>query len=226
MAAEWAIGLLSLVLSALPLNGIGAFLLIFYLSTSAGIEKTAVLRNKQIIVFGITMTLLCVGIAVALPVLYSGNSLLFNLKRICLLSLLWPIAYIDFKTCRIPNLFILAGCACRLIIFLFELFFERDGILPRAGAELAACAVLGAAALICGLLFKNALGPGDIKLFALMGLLLGLDGIWGSVLASLLVSFIISIVLLSTKRKTRKDTMPFAPAIMIGTYLSVLLIGM
>jgi leader peptidase (prepilin peptidase)/N-methyltransferase len=58
-----------------------------------------------------------------------------------------------------------------------------------------------------------------------MGLMLGLDGIWSAVFASLVVSFLASIVLMITKKKKRGDMIPFAPAIMVGTYLSVFLTG-
>ena len=47
-----------------------------------------------------------------------------------------------------------------------------------------------------------------------------------SVFVSLIVSFVISAVLLVTKKKKRRDVIPFAPALMIGTYISVFLTGM
>ncbi|MDR1328133.1 MAG: A24 family peptidase [Oscillospiraceae bacterium] len=181
--------------------------------------------SKKTLVFGAVMTLLCVGIAAALPLLYEGNSFLFNIKRVCLLSLLWPVACADYKSFRIPNLFILAGCACRAVIFAFELAFESEGVWARAGSELIAAAALAGAALLCGLAIKNSVGFGDVKLFIVMGLMLGLDGIWSAVFLSLIVSFIISVVLLAAKKKTRRDMIPFAPAIMAGTYVSVFITG-
>ena len=59
-----------------------------------------------------------------------------------------------------------------------------------------------------------------------MGLMLGLDGIWGAVFASLVLSFLLAVFLLVTKKKSRKDVIPFAPAIVLGTFVSVFLTGM
>ena len=69
-------------------------------------------------------------------------------------------------------------------------------------------------------------GFGDMKLFLVMGLLLGTRGIWGAVFLSLIVIFFISVFALITKRKSRKDLIPFGPALVIGTYLAVYLTGM
>ena len=182
--------------------------------------------TKKLIIFGSLMTLLCVGIAVSLSLLNTSPSLLFAFKRVCILSLLWPAAYIDYHTYRIPNSFIVAGLTYRFVILAFELVFESEGIWLRLGAELLAAVGLALAAFLCGLLIKNSVGFGDIKLFVVMGLLLGLDGIWSAIFVSLLISFVVSAVLLSTRKKKRKDVIPFAPALMIGTYISVFLTGM
>ena len=95
----------------------------------------------------------------------------------------------------------------------------------RSLSEVIAAAGLAAAALLCGLLLKGSIGFGDIKLFIVMGLLLGLEGIWSAIFISLIVSFIISVYLLATKKKSRKDAIPFAPALMIGTYISIIITG-
>ena len=82
------------------------------------------------------------------------------------------------------------------------------------------------ASVLCALCLRNSIGFGDMKLFLVMGLMLSLDGIWGAVFLSLVASFFISGYLIITKKKTRKDAIPFGPAIAIGTYLSVCLSGM
>jgi len=53
-----------------------------------------------------------------------------------------------------------------------------------------------------------------------------LDAIWGAVFLALIISFVIAIVVLVTKKKTRKDVIPFGPAIVAGTYLAILVLGM
>ncbi|MDR0446144.1 MAG: A24 family peptidase [Oscillospiraceae bacterium] len=214
-------------LAALALGGISLLLIrLDFARHSAGApENNRAALSGRAWVFAGVMIALCAGMAAALSLVYPENSFLFNMKRLCLLSLLWPAALVDYKTLRIPNLFIIAGCAYRVIIFAFELLLEGEGLLPRAAGELIAAAAIAVAALLCALLVKNSIGFGDVKLFIVMGLHLGLEGIWSAVFVSLFVSFIVSVVLLATKKKTRRDVIPFAPAIMLGTFLSVFLTG-
>lgn len=176
--------------------------------------------------YSTVMIVLTLGISVELCLLYSDNSFLFSLKRAALLCVLWPVGYIDFKTYRIPNSFVLFGLACRIAILIPELIFASEGLGRTLMSEGIAAGALVLAALLCTLCMKNSVGFGDIKLFAVMGLLLGLYGIGYAMVITMLVSFVMAIVLLATKKKTRKDTIPFGPAIVIGTFLSVFLTGM
>ena len=182
--------------------------------------------SKGVIVYSICMVLITLAIAVVLQKVYKDNSLVFNVKRICLLSILWPIALIDFQSRRIPNEFIIFGLVCRGLLILPELLHSKNSGGITILTELIASGAIVLAAVFCRLCIKNSVGIGDIKLFIIMGLLLGLDGIWSSIFMALLVSFIISIVLIVSKKKTRKDTIPCGPAIVIGTYLSVFFTGM
>ena len=171
----------------------------------------------------ITFTVL---VAVFFPKVYPENSAWVNIKRMILLSIIWPIAYIDFKTMRIPNLFVIYGLICRAIILVFEIFLGHAYVWRYLLAESIAAGALLLAAVLCALVVQNGIGFGDMKLFVVMGLMLGLDGIWGAVFTSLIVSFFIAVFVLITKKKTRKDAIPFGPALVIGTYLSICLSGM
>lgn len=181
---------------------------------------------KGVLLYSIGMIMLTLVIAVVLQRVYKDNSFIFNLKRICLLSILWPVALIDFQSCRIPNEFIIFGLICRVLLILPELFWGGRSVGITILTEITACGAIVLAAVLCRFCIKNSIGAGDIKLFLVMGLLLGLDGIWGAIFMALVVSFFISVILIITKKKTRKDTIPFGPAIVIGTYLSVFFTGM
>lgn len=65
-----------------------------------------------------------------------------------------------------------------------------------------------------------------MKLFAVMGLYQGLWGAVNSVFFSLLASFVVSVALLISKKKGRKDTISFGPSILIGTIAAIGLAGM
>ena len=183
------------------------------------------LLSRGAVIYSIILVIITVAASVLFCTIYKENGILMSIKRLALLSMLWPIAYIDYKTYRIPNAFIVLGLGYRGIILALELILSSQTVWPTVLGELVAAGALFLASVLCSLITKNAIGFGDVKLFILMGLMLGMDGIWGSVFLSLIVSFFISVYVLITKKKTRKDTIPFGPAIVIGTYLSVCLSG-
>ncbi|MDR1590157.1 MAG: A24 family peptidase [Oscillospiraceae bacterium] len=183
--------------------------------------------TRELKVYSAVMTAVCLGAALALALIYPRNTFIFNMRRLCLLSLLAPTAFIDYKSCRIPNSFIIAGIAYWALLFTAEMIATgAGGMLRVAAANLITAGALAAAAFLCGVAIRGSIGAGDVKLFMIMGLLLSVEGIWGSVLLSLAISFIVSVWLLITKKKTRKDALPFAPALAAGTFISVLLTGM
>ena len=196
------------------------------LSESGQSQAQAVGIPKSVWIYSFICVVLTVMIAVFFPKIYPDNSPWVNVKRMVLLAVIWPLAYIDFTTLRIPNLFIIFGLACRAVILVFEVLLGNPSVWNTVLSELVASGALLLASVLCALCVKNGIGFGDMKLFIVMGLLLGLEGIWGAVFLALIVSFFIAVAVLITKKKTRKDAIPFGPALVIGTYLSVCLSGM
>lgn len=190
------------------------------------IKEHAKLLSNSAIVYSSLMFVITVAASFLFCTIYKDNGILMSLKRLALLSMLWPIAYIDYKTYRIPNAFIIFGIICRVVILAFEVFMQSEIVWMTLLSEVIAAVALLIAAGLCALCIKNSIGFGDMKLFIVMGLMLSLNGIWSAIFLSLVVSFFISAYLLITKKKTRKDAIPFGPAIVIGTYLSVCLSGM
>lgn len=179
---------------------------------------------RLMLVYSTIMIAVTIGIAVFFAVHQTNLDLFTKLKRLMLLCVIWPLAYIDYKTYRIPNRFILFGLGCRVILipfeFMFNSYFRVDIV-----SELVAAAALFLAALLCTICLHGSIGAGDMKLFVVMGLLLGLEAIWGAIFLSLLISFVIAAYFLITKKKSKKDLIPFGPAIVLGVYLSVCFMG-
>ena len=217
-----------IALCSLLINGAAAGLLYYELQRHGEIYSLG--REKRLpvpaIFYSVIMIAVSMGLSLFITSFYSDNTFLFTLKRVIMLALLWPIAYTDFTTCRIPNLFIAAGLAARAAVFAAEFFWERDTLLSYLVTELIASAALFLVATLCTVLVKNSIGGGDRKLVIVMGLLLGLQGTWGAIFLSLIVSFIVAVALLATRKKSRKDAIPFGPALAAGTYLSIFLTGM
>ena len=207
---------LIIILTVMLLSGVGFILL----------KKSVEHVSGKMIVYSVIMALIAAVIAIILQKVYSGNSLIFNIKRICLLTVLSPVALTDYVEYKIPNRFILAGIIYRVILIPIELLFDNEYIIQTIISEIIAAGALFLAAVLCRLCIKNSIGAGDVKLFIVMGLFLSLKGIWSAIFMSLIISFFISVYLLISKKKTKKDNIPFGPAIAAGTYLSVFLTGM
>lgn len=196
-----------------------------------GLNKTdeggdVAISRRFLMIYSAIAIVINIGIGIFMFMFYKDNSFLYTTKRLLMLALLWPIALIDIKTYRIPNKFIIIGLLFRLAVLVFELFFEKELLFGTIKSEIVAVIALCLAALLCSICMKGSIGYGDIKLFIVMGLLLGMDGIWGAIFMSLIIAFFSSLFLLLSKKKGKKDVVPFAPSIAIGTYISIILTGM
>lgn len=189
-------------------------------------DGTAVVSRKFMMIYSVVAIVANIAISFLFAIYFKENTVLFSLKRLFMLAVLWPVGLIDLKTYRIPNRFIILGFGLRFFVLMFELVFETESIVNILLSDVIAALALGLAALLCSICMKNSIGYGDIKLFLVMGVLLGMNGIWSAVFVSLFVAFITSVFLLVSKKKGKKDIIPFAPSIMIGTYISIILTGM
>lgn len=180
---------------------------------------------KWLWIYGGIMLAVQIGYAILLPMIYQQNTACMFIKRLGLLTLIWQAAAIDWKYQKIPNDIVLTGAAFRIIMLLPEFLFERETLLPCLISEGVALAGIVLLVLICLVLMKNSIGMGDLKLLMVMAVCQGFHGIMASGFISMLVSFFAAVILLVTKKKTRKDTLSFAPCILLGTLLGIFLTG-
>lgn len=172
------------------------------------------------------LTTLVFGIATVLmlSLFYKADSV-FIAKRIFLIALLSPIALTDYKTMKIPNRLICVGLIARVLFILPEIFLVEGWLSELISSAVAA--VFGIViCIVCYFLSKGSFGMGDCKLLIMMGLILGVQGFCYSMFFSAFIAFFGALYLLLTKKKNRKDAIPFAPYIFIGTFISLLLSGM
>lgn len=181
-------------------------------------------KNIVQALFGTGMIISSIAIITMLSLLYDV-SWMFTIKRIIVCTVLWPIALIDYRKHIIPNKIIGAMIISRVAIAVVELISDWK----TAKTELLSCliAAVGILAILCLMRFivKEGIGFGDIKLFSVLGLFFGLKGAFAVVFMSFLASFFVSIFLLVSKRKNRKEQIAFAPSILVGTLLSVVFLG-
>lgn len=143
-----------------------------------------------------------------------GFSYMF-LSSIILLSTLIISAFVDMEHGIIPDKVTIPSIALGLFIHGF--------FIPSVLADSISGCFLGAGSiLLIVILSKGGMGGGDIKLFAVAGMFLGL----GKTLLSLFLSFVFGsvagILLIIVKKKGAKDSIPFGPFIALGGTLSML----
>lgn len=182
-------------------------------------------NTKKQWMYIIVMFILNILLVVSMMTYYSENSILFDLKQLALISIMWVAAFYDYRSFRIPNKLIVLGLVYRVVILIFELLFERTGLLHTVISELVAALGLVIISLLCILIIRNSIGMGDIKLFIVMGVMQGVAGVASSVFLSLLMSFVLAVFLLLSKKKGRKDEIPFAPSLLLGTYIAIFITG-
>lgn len=190
-------------------------------------EDTEIVAQKKVIgLYAGSMLLIIVGMSIYLCIMYPENSLLFNMKRTGLTALLTTAAFIDYKSYKIPNKLILIGMLLRISILGMELLTDGTEIKWTLISEIVAAVGLFSAAMLCRVCIKNLIGFGDIKLFLIMGLFLGVNSTMNAMFLTLVISFVIAVIVLICRKKGRKDMIPFAPAILLGTVISIYLTGM
>jgi leader peptidase (prepilin peptidase)/N-methyltransferase len=78
--------------------------------------------------------------------------------------------------------------------------------------------------LLIAIVAGRAFGAGDVKLAFLLGLFLAHRS-WGSLLVGIFLAFLIgglmSVLLIATRRKGRKDYVPFGPSLVAGAWIGI-----
>lgn len=121
--------------------------------------------------------------------------------------MLLAIFVIDLDHQIVPNAITYPGLAAGV------LFAIPQG---RLVPSLLAAAGAGAFFLLIAMVSRGGMGGGDIKLAAMMGAFLG----WPAIAVALLLAFTIGaaagVLLMATKKRSRKDPIPFGPSLAAG----------
>ncbi|MBF8982637.1 prepilin peptidase [Lutibacter sp. B2] len=154
------------------------------------------------------------GIIYLLLYLKYGITIHF-IKYAILASLLIVISFIDYKLQIIPdecNLFGLIVSGIFLICSNFSFASLTDAFVGL---------LVGGGIFLLIALITGAMGGGDIKLIGVLGFFFGWKHILLITLLSFVIGAIISICLLISKLKGRKDAIAFGPFIAIATLVTI-----
>lgn len=135
-------------------------------------------------------------------------------------SVLVVITFIDLKEMVIPDILVLMILILSSIHkFLNYVIYDiSPGILNSLGGMFLA----GGLFLAIVIISRGGMGGGDVTLIGALGYILGMKFILMTIFLSFIFGAIISVFLLATKIKTRKDPIPFGPFIVLGFSITVL----
>ncbi|WFA09676.1 A24 family peptidase [Tissierella sp. Yu-01] len=135
-------------------------------------------------------------------------------------SVLIVITFIDLKEMIIPDVLVVVIIILSLLYKIIN--YLHNGVSPQLLNSIGGLLLAGGLFLIIVFLSKGGMGGGDVTLIAALGFVLGIKYIFLNIFLSFVTGAIISIFLLATKIKTRKDPIPFGPFIVISFFLTVL----
>jgi leader peptidase (prepilin peptidase)/N-methyltransferase len=130
----------------------------------------------------------------------------------------------------IPNGLVIVGLIGGAIVFIYNIFRPGEFLYgdnswwtPIAGMFSASVLLLLVAVIgMTTYQTEDAIGMGDVKIYAPIGLFLG----WKLGLLSLFISVILGgiagVILIILRKKDRKDAVAFGPFIVFGTFISII----
>lgn len=133
-------------------------------------------------------------------------------KRAIEVLFLIAIATIDLRTRRIPNRLIYPAIPIGLAVSVFVPF-------PPALSALAAGALAFFGFTLIFILSRGALGAGDVKLAAFIGVILGLDHFLAGLFVGVMVGGLVGLALLLTRKAGLKSSVPYGPSLAAGAIL-------
>ena len=146
----------------------------------------------------------------------SANFVFFSLIS----SILIAIIFIDLKDMIIPDSLVLSILVLSVIHKIIN-YFMYNIPLNLKGSFLGLF-LAGGLFLAIVLLSGGGMGGGDVTLIGALGFVLGVKYIFLNIFLSFISGAIISVFLLVSKIKTRKDPIPFGPFIVLGFFITIL----
>jgi leader peptidase (prepilin peptidase)/N-methyltransferase len=135
-------------------------------------------------------------------------------------SVLVVITFIDLKEMIIPDALVITILILS-VVYKAVNYFTYD-INPQILSSLGGLLLAGGLFLAIVILSKGGMGGGDVTLIAALGFILGHKFILFNIFLSFILGAVISLILLLTKIKTRKDPIPFGPFIILAFFITII----
>jgi leader peptidase (prepilin peptidase)/N-methyltransferase len=157
--------------------------------------------------------------------LFSGAVFAFLFWRF---GLTWEFPLIAFYTCV---LLVMAMIDLRHQLILNVIVYPVAVIALTVGFFIPAFdiykGVLGGAIgfiilLLPALVMRKGMGWGDVKMAGLIGLMTGYPNVFVALFLGIITGGLVAVILLVSRKKTRKDFIPFGPSLAIGAFIALI----
>ena len=81
----------------------------------------------------------------------------------------------------------------------------------------------GGVFLISAVVSKGCMGMGDVKLYTVLGLMVGWQGVFNLILIALAGSVVYGLIMIASKKMNRKSLIPMGPFTFIAMIIAILL---
>lgn len=153
----------------------------------------------------------------------NASDLLSYFKLALGMLVLFAVVITDMELFVIPNLFVLILLGGRIVFFIAELFIYGQTALMLLLNNFVVGIVVMVFLLIMSKITRGGLGAGDIKLYAALGFLCGVNTVVFALFFALVLSAVLSIILLILKKKKFRDSFPMGPFVCLGCGLTIIL---
>ncbi|MBR2131659.1 MAG: prepilin peptidase [Oscillospiraceae bacterium] len=130
----------------------------------------------------------------------------------------------DLREKRVPNRLIGMMLGAWILIVVPQLFYQTESTLLFLLEGIVGFLIGGVLFLVVYVVSRKGLGGGDVKLMAVSGLYLGVDGILPTMLYGSVLASIYGISLLLLKKIDKGDSIPLVPFLYIGMLLTILVV--
>lgn len=200
-----------------------AVLFIIIISSSAYFYKNKMHKERLVPLWQQAGVFVLAEILYLLLFYRYGYTVFYSFKMVSIWCWLVLIAGIDYEEMIIPNTCVLIGLAAVLIFGGIDIFLGGTAPL-QAGKFALMGGLLGFGTFaLCSALSKGGVGMGDIKLYTVLGLLLGWEGTFTVLFFCIFCTAVYAIVALFIKKKDKKTMVPIGPFTWLGMTIAILL---
>ncbi len=179
------------------------------------------LTDRAVLAYIIISTIVNM-VLMALSYFFYDDSVVYAFKLAVIFQWIIAIAVIDYQCYVIPNSLLVQGLIMAVLFIGLEAVSVNYSPLVTLKDYGLGLLIGGGVFLLSAVISRGSVGMGDVKMFSILGLLMGCVGVFNLLFFTVLCSAVWSIGLLLGKKGDKKTTLPLAPFTYAGMLIVVL----